>query len=272
MMALLLRGKEVADALTEQLTNQVKELKEKDIHPQLTIVRVGTNPSDLAYERGAKTKCSKIGIEVTVLELEETIEQEQLIKHLEQLNQDHTVSGILVFRPLPKHMNESVVQTHIAPKKDVDCFYQPMAPYPPCTPAAVMEILKYYKIIIQGKKAVVIGRSMVIGQPVAKMLLDANATVTICHSKTALLHGEAAQADILIGAIGKAKLINHRYVKRNAVIIDVGINQDEKGELCGDVDFDDVVARVGAITPVPGGVGSVTTTVLAKHVILASQQ
>lgn len=280
-MGQLIKGKPVADAISAALTKEVEELKVKGIVPKLTIVRVGANGSDLAYERGALKRCDSIGIATEVKELPEDISQDKFIEELKKVNDDKSTHGILVFRPFPKQLNESVIKYVIAPEKDVDCF-SPVnvakvmendpTGFAPCTPSAVIEILKHYNVPMKGKKAVVIGRSMVVGKPVSMLLLKEHATVTICHSKTENMPAVCSEADVLVVGIGKAKMINSSYVKEGAAVIDVGINVDEQGKLCGDADTDDCVGKASMITPVPGGVGSVTTSILAKHVVKACKQ
>ncbi|RBP68942.1 methenyltetrahydrofolate cyclohydrolase /5,10-methylenetetrahydrofolate dehydrogenase (NADP+) [Alkalibaculum bacchi] len=277
-MGTLLDGKVVAASLKEETLKAAKELREKGIAPKLTIVRVGANPSDLSYERGALKRMEGCNIDTEVKELPEDITQEDFIKALKEVNEDKNTHGILVFRPLPKQLDEEVIKYVIAPEKDVDCFSPTNVAkvmegdatgFAPCTPTAVMEILSYYNVDLKGAKSVVLGRSMVVGKPVAMLLLGQNATVTITHSKTKELPAVCAEADVLIAAIGRAKMVTSDYVKEGAVVVDVGINVDEEGKLCGDVDFADVENKASMLTPVPGGVGSVTTSVLAKHVIKA---
>ncbi|MBC2579667.1 bifunctional 5,10-methylenetetrahydrofolate dehydrogenase/5,10-methenyltetrahydrofolate cyclohydrolase [Clostridium sp. DJ247] len=277
-MAQLIKGKPVADAITEILTKETSELREKGITPKLTIVRVGANGSDLAYERGALKRCEQIGILTEVKEFPVDISQDEFIDELRKINEDKTTNGILIFRPFPKQLDESTIKYIIVPEKDVDCFSpvnvakimeSDATGFAPCTPSAVIEILKHYDVPISGKKAAVIGRSMVVGKPVSMLLLNENATVTICHSRTESMHKVTSEADILVVGIGKAKMIDSKYVKEGAVVVDVGINVDENGNLCGDADTDDCVEKASMITPVPGGVGAVTTSILAKHVIKA---
>lgn len=277
-MGQIIKGKLVADAICEELSKKVEILKEKVINPKLAIIRVGNNPSDLAYEKGALKRCESIGIITEVKELTEDISQSDFITELEKINCDKAVNGILIFRPFPKQLDESVIKYVIAPEKDVDCF-SPVnvakvmendeTGFAPCTPSAVMEILKYYDVPMKGRKAVVVGRSMVVGKPVSMLLLNENATVTICHSKTQNMPDVCAEADILVVGIGRAKMIDSKYIKDGAVVIDVGINVDESGNMCGDVDTDDCKDKALMITPVPAGVGSVTTSILAKHVVKA---
>ncbi|MCT8976362.1 bifunctional 5,10-methylene-tetrahydrofolate dehydrogenase/5,10-methylene-tetrahydrofolate cyclohydrolase [Clostridium sp. CX1] len=280
-MGQLIKGKPVADAISAALTKEVEELKVKGIVPKLTIVRVGANGSDLAYERGALKRCQSIGIATEVKELPEDISQDKFIEELKKVNDDKSTHGILVFRPFPKQLSESVIKYVIAPEKDVDCFSpvnvakvmeNDQTGFAPCTPSAVIEILKHYNVPMKGKKAVVIGRSMVVGKPVSMLLLNEHATVTICHSRTENMPAVCSEADVLIVGIGKAKMIDSAYVKEGAAVIDVGINVDEQGNLCGDADTDDCVNKASVITPVPGGVGAVTTSILAKHVVKACKQ
>lgn len=274
----IIKGKPVADKISEGLIKEVNNLVTEGINPKLAIVRVGARADDLAYERGALKRCKTIGIETEVVELDENINQEEYIKVLHKLNEDKKINGILTFRPLPKHLNEDEIKYHIDPKKDVDCF-NPIntakivendeSGYTPCTPTAVVEILKYYDIELSGANITVIGRSMVVGKPVSMLLLNENATVTICHSKSKNLPEISSKSDVVVAAVGKAKMINHDYIKDGAVVIDVGINVDDEGNLCGDVDTDDIMDKARMLTPVPGGVGSVTTSILASHVVKA---
>lgn len=274
----IIKGKPVADAITETLIKEVSNLKIQGVIPNVVIIRVGAKGNDLAYEKGILKICSKIGIKVYVKELPEDVSQNQFIQELKKFNEDKSVNGIMVFRPLPEHLDESIIKYIIEPEKDVDCFNpinlakimsEDNTGFAPCTPCAVMEILKYYNISIEGKLSVVIGRSMVVGKPMSMLLLNKNSTVTICHSKTVDLSKVCSQADILIVGIGKAKMIDSRYIKDGAVVIDVGINVDEYGNLYGDVDMESCELKDPVITPVPGGVGSVTSSILAQHIVKA---
>ncbi|HKL10951.1 MAG TPA: bifunctional 5,10-methylenetetrahydrofolate dehydrogenase/5,10-methenyltetrahydrofolate cyclohydrolase [Clostridia bacterium] len=277
-MGMILKGKAVADSITESVIADVEILKEKGTTPKLAIVRVGADPSDLAYERGALKRMEKCGIEVEVFELQEDISQKDFIEGLKRTNEDVRIHGILVFRPMPKYLDEEAIKYVVSPEKDVDSF-SPVnvakvtegdeTGFPPATPTAVMEMLKFYEVDLNGKHAVVVGRSMVVGKPLSMLLLNENATVTICHSKTSNLAEMCRSADVLIAAVGRAKMIDDSFVKEGAVVIDVGINMDENGNMCGDVDFESCKDKVSMITPVPAGVGSVTTSVLAKHVVKA---
>ena len=272
----LLLGKNVADAIKEDLRARIEEHKKKEIFPKLAIIRVGEKPDDIAYQKGATKTMEDLGISVEVAELAQDSTTEDVAACMERLNEDAGIHGILMLRPLPSHIDENSIRNRIAPQKDIDCMsdlalagvLEPKrAKKKPCTPQAVIEILKHYKIEMAGKNAVVLGRSTVIGKPAALLLTDENATVTLCHSKTQNLAEVCAQADILVSAIGKAKFVTADFIREGATVIDVGINFDESGRMVGDVDFDAVIEKVGAITPVPRGVGSVTTTVLAMNLL-----
>lgn len=278
----IIKGKPVADQISENLIKEVDELVKEGINPKLAIVRVGARGDDLAYERGALKRCQTIGIETEVVELAEDITQEDYEKTLRSLNENKDVHGILCLRPFPNQLNEEAIKYVISPEKDVDCF-SPInsakimegdkSGFPPCTPTAVVEILKHYNVPLNGANVVVLGRSMVVGKPAAMLLLAENATVTICHSRTKDLPKVCAEADVLVAGVGRARMVKADYVKEGAVVIDVGINaKPEGGGICGDVDTDDVVEKASMVTPVPAGVGSVTTSILAKHVIKACKQ
>lgn len=275
-MSIIMKGADVAKAMKEDLIKEVGELKEKGISPCLAIVRVGARPDDLAYERGAMKRMESTGIGCQVFELPEDISQEAFEEEFRKVNDDPQIHGILLFRPLPKHLDEEPVKAMINPWKDVDCmspvniakvFSGDETGFAPCTPEAVMEMLDYYKIDITGKKVTVVGRSMVVGKPLSMLLLKKNATITVCHTRTADLSGTCRDAEILVAAAGKAKMVTEDMVGEGAVVVDVGINVDEEGKMCGDVDYDNVEAKASYISPVPGGVGSVTSSVLAKHVV-----
>lgn len=278
LKAQIIKGKPVADKITENLKKEVSDLINMGINPKLAIVRVGARPDDLAYERGALKRCQAIGIETQVVQLDENASKDEFIKEVQKLNEDEKVNGILTFRPLPGHLNEDEIKYEISPNKDIDCFNpintakiveNDKTGYPPCTPTAVVEILKYYDIDLTGANIVVLGRSMVVGKPLSMLLLNENATVNICHSKTKNLPEISSQADILVAAVGKAKMVKNNYIKDGAIVIDVGVNVDDKGNLCGDVDMEDVLDKVSMITPVPGGVGAVTTSILATNIVKA---
>ena len=274
----ILDGRLVAAELSSQLKANVASLQEKGIKPTLAILRVGERPDDISYEKGVLKSAANIGVDVKNVILPVDVTLEKLEESIKCLNEDETVHGILIFRPLPKHLPEDYVKTILNPKKDVDCFTSinmakifegDKSGFYPCTPAAVLEILDFYKIDVTGKKVGIIGRSLVVGKPQAMMLLDRNATVTICHSKSNDLQKIAASCDILVAAVGRAKMINRDFIKQGAIVIDVGINMDGNGKLCGDVDFDDVAELTSMISPVPGGVGAVTNNVLLKQVLKA---
>ena len=278
-MSVLMKGADVANAMKEVLINKVESLKEKGVNPCLTIVRVGNRSDDLSYERGAKKRMETIGIECRILELPEDIQQEDFEKEFAAVNDDPTVHGILLFRPLPKHLDEEPVIASVNPEKDMDCmspvnmakvFSGDESGYAPCTAEAVMEMFAHYGIDLTGKRVTVVGRSMVVGKPLAMMLLKKNATITVCHTRTADLPETCRNAEILVAAAGKAKMITADMVGEGAVVADVGINVDESGNLCGDVDFEAVEPKASYISPVPRGVGSITTSVLAKHVVRAA--
>ena len=284
-MAKLLLAREVTAALNEKLRARAAALREEGIAPKLCIIRCGKNPSDLSYERGAMARASLIGVEVKIVELPGDVSMERLIQVIQTVNADPTVHGALLFRPLPKHLwlYQNEICNALDPAKDVDCMTDLSNAgvfegrrdlgFPPCTPRACMEILDHYGIGCQGKKAVVIGRSLVVGKPVAMMLMDRNATVTVCHTRTLDLPGEARRADILITSAGVLGSLTKEYVRPGQIVIDVSINWDpEKGGIAGDAVFDEVEPIVEAITPVPGGVGSVTTSVLIGHVIEAAER
>jgi methylenetetrahydrofolate dehydrogenase (NADP+)/methenyltetrahydrofolate cyclohydrolase len=280
-MAQIIKGKPVADYICKNITKNIETLKSNNIAPKLVMVRVGNNQNDVAYERGAEKRLKLIGIATEIIELDPDISQYNFIKELEKLNRDEAVNGILIFRPLPEQLYEDIIKYAIAPEKDIDCLSpvnvakimeNDTSGFLPCTSAAVMEILRHYNIPINGSRAVVMGRSMVVGKPVLMQLLNENATVTICHSKTPDIQDVCANADILVVGIGKAKTVNSNYIKEGAIVIDVGINVDEDGIITGDVDIDNCMDKARIITPVPGGVGAVTTSILAKQVMKAFMQ
>lgn len=274
----LLKGKPVADCLTENVIKDVEKLKNRGIVPKLAILKVGNREDDEAYQRGAINRCKKCGIDADVVELDSNCTQEEYIVALEELNNNESVHGILCFRPLPKHINEEVIENLIHPEKDVDCFspvnmakimFGDDTAYPPCTPMGVIEIINYYGIDIRGKNIAVLGRSLVVGKPLSILLMNRDATVTVCHSKTEDIEKIAESNDIIISCMGRAKMVNEDFVNSKSIVIDVGINFDEEGNMCGDADFDNILDKVERITPVPGGVGAVTTSVLASHVVRA---
>ncbi len=280
-MANLLKGAPVAAALTDKLTAQVILLQARGISPVLAILRVGERPNDLAYERGAMKRCEKIGVAVKIFALPADCTQADLLRAIDRINRDPEIHGCLMFRPLPAQIDEPSACSALAPEKDVDgitggsmnkVFSGKGTGFAPCTAQACLEILNHYGYDPTGERIAVVGRSLVIGKPVAMMLLNRNATVTICHSKTKNLPACCREAKILIAAVGRAEMIDESYVSPGQIVIDVGINLNDKGNLCGDVQADRVEEVVDAITPVPGGVGTVTTTVLAMHVIQAAER
>ncbi|HHW94465.1 MAG TPA: bifunctional 5,10-methylenetetrahydrofolate dehydrogenase/5,10-methenyltetrahydrofolate cyclohydrolase [Mogibacterium sp.] len=280
-MAEILKGAPVANALTDKLIERVNSLKAKGVAPNLALVRVGERGDDLAYERGLMKRCEKIGVKVENFVLPADCRQEELLDTIRKINEDDGIHGCLMFRPLRNKEDEQAACALLSPEKDVDCittgslaavFTGSGAGFPPCTAQACMEILDYYGYNLQGKRVTVIGRSLVIGKPLSMMLQGKNATVTMCHTKTVDLPGTCRNAEILIVAAGKANVVDETYTNPNQVVIDVGINVDSEGKLCGDVKFDSVESEVAAVTPVPGGVGTVTSTVLAKHVIDAAEK
>lgn len=279
-MAIVMKGVEVAKAMKETLINDVKALKERGIVPKLTIIRVGARLDDLAYERGALKRMGITGIDCEVLELPENITQKAFEEQFEIVNNDSDVHGILLFRPLPKHLDEEPIKRMINPLKDVDCmsdiniakvFSGDKTGFAPCTAEAVVEMLKYFDVELTGKKITIVGRSMVVGKPLSMLLLGENATVTVCHTRTKNLAEECKKAEILVAAAGKANMILADMVAEGTIIADVGINENEEGQLCGDVDYDAVMEKAAMISPVPGGVGSITTSILANHVLRSAK-
>ena len=274
-MAKRLSGKEVTAALNARIRANVETCRAHGVEPTLCMVRVGDNPSDMSYERGAAKRCETLGVACKQIHLPEDVSQEELLSVIEDVNQDPAIHGLLLFRPLPKHLDQALIENALDPAKDVDCmtdlsmsgvFTGKQIGFPPCTPQACMEILDHYGYDCTSKKAVVIGRSLVVGKPAAMMLIKKNATLTICHTRTKDMPAVTRDADLIIVAAGRAGVIGADYVREGQTIIDVGINVNAEGKLCGDVDFAAVEPVVDAITPVPGGVGTVTTSVLVGHV------
>ena len=275
----IISGKEVAEHITAELKNKAESLKKSNKRlPKLVIIRVGEKPDDLSYLKGAVKRMDMIGVIHKEVHFEENVSKEEFYKEFDEINNDESVDGILVLRPLPKHLDEDRLMNTINPKKDIDAI-SPVSlgkimtgdknGFAPCTAAGVIEILKYAGVKIRGKKVTIIGRSNVVGRPLALLFVSEDANVTVCHSFTADVKQAGKNAEILVASCGKAKLINSEYVAENAVVIDVGINFDENGKLCGDVDINDIEAVAAACTPVPGGVGAVTTSMLAKQLLLA---
>ncbi|MDR1134017.1 MAG: bifunctional 5,10-methylenetetrahydrofolate dehydrogenase/5,10-methenyltetrahydrofolate cyclohydrolase [Synergistaceae bacterium] len=274
-MTEILKGAPVAAALNEKIQAAVKMLEANGVRPALAIVRVGEKPDDISYERTAKKRCAAAGVEARGVALPEDCGQERLIETLRGLNSDKTVHGVLLFRPLPKYMDDDAVRNSLAPGKDVDgitdaslagVFAGSGRGYPPCTAQACMEILDFYGVELKGKRATVIGRSLVVGKPAAMMLLGRHATITVCHTRTADMPSACRNAEILVASAGRPEIIGGEYLSPGQTVIDVGINVLDDGSLRGDVNFAEAAEIAAAVTPVPGGVGAVTTSVLLAHV------
>lgn len=278
-MAEIINGKVVSQAKREELKNRVLKLKENGTDVGLAVIIVGNNSASRVYVNNKKKGCEEIGVNSYEYALPEETSQEELLGLIEKLNNDNKVDGILCQLPLPSHIDEQAVINAINPKKDVDAFHPfnvghiMIGDYTflPCTPAGIMEMLKFYNISVKGKKCVVIGRSNIVGKPMAMLLLKENGTVEICHSGTKNLKEECLSADILVAAVGKAYFVTADMVKEGAVVIDVGINRNEEGKLCGDVCFDEVEKKASYITPVPGGVGPMTITMLLENTVRAAE-
>lgn len=274
----LLKGNELAKEIKLKISKDIDELDKIGKNPRLGIIRLGNDSSDISYEKSIIKNCDALGISTIVNELVISIQTDDLIEAIEKMNKDNSISGIIVFRPLPKHIDEERIRMAISPLKDVDCMH-PLnlekifegddTGFAPCTPKAAMEILLFNDIPLEGKNVVVINRSMVVGKPLAMMLLKENATVTICHSRTQNLKDITKNADIVLTALGKAKYLNDEYFNVNSIVLDIGVSLDDKNRISGDVDMEKVTNKIGMITPVPGGVGSVTTSILLKQVVYA---
>ena len=280
-MATILKGAPVVAAMNEANAARCAALKEKGIAPTLAVVRVGAREDDLSYERGVMTRCGKVGVEVKQYLLPADAAQDDLLKVIAQINADPSIHGCLLFRPLPRQFDDRTVRAALAPEKDIDgitdgslagVFTNTAIGYPPCTAQACLEILKYYSIPLSGRRAVVVGRSLVVGKPAAMMLDRENATVTICNSRTQDLPALCREADVLVVAMGRMGAIGGDCLRAGQVVVDVGIHVNEEGRLCGDVRFAEAEPVVDAITPVPGGVGTVTTSVLVGHVVEAAEK
>ena len=273
----ILKGLPVANAINEKLMEQVKSIEGP--LPHLAIIRVGERPDDCSYERGAVKKMDKVGVRCTTYTFDADIDNDTFQAEFDKINENPDIDGILMLRPLPKQLDEKQIENKIDPRKDLDgisplnlakVYAGDESGYAPCTAEAVIEMLDYAGIDIKGKRVTVVGRSLVIGKPVSMLLMKRNATVTVCHTKTVDMEGTCKNAEILVAAAGSARMIKKEYVADGAVVIDVGINVDDEGNLCGDVDFDAISDIAAAATPGPGGVGSVTTSVLAKHLVKAA--
>lgn len=282
-MTKILDGKAISAIIKEEVKQEVVSLKEQSVTPHLAVLIVGNNPASQTYVRNKEKACESLGMKSTVISFEEESTQEEVLNKIKELNEDSSVHGILVQLPIPKHFDTQLVLESIAKEKDVDGFHPFNAgrmlsgttgenhPFP-CTPAGVIELLKRNNVEMEGKKAVIVGRSNIVGKPLVPLLLEENATVTVCHSKTANLKEETSQADILIVAIGIPNFIKKDMVKKGAVVVDVGINRLDNGKLTGDVDFEDVKEMTSFITPVPGGVGPMTIAMLMKNTIVCAKQ
>lgn len=278
MQTKIIDGAMIASEIKEDLKQQVEDLKEKGLTPGLAVVLVGDNSASKVYVGNKKKACEYVGIKSFSYELPENTSEDSLLELIDTLNQDKKVHGILVQMPLPRHMDEQKVIKAIAPHKDVDGFHIENAGallvgapgFISCTPAGIIELLRRYEVALEGKKCVVVGRSNIVGKPISLLLLRENATVTICHSKTTNLEEEIKQADVVVVAVGKAKFVKGHMLKEGAVVIDVGMNRDENGKLCGDVDFDSAQGIASLITPVPKGVGPMTIAMLMYNCVLAA--
>jgi len=279
-MAQIIDGKAVSASVRERIAKETAEFAKKTgVTPGLAVIIVGENPASQVYVRNKHKACQDVGMHSVVIEMPENTTQEQLLEKVDELAKDNAIHGILVQLPLPAHIDEEMVIKAIPPEKDVDAFHPANVgrimignqSFVPCTPAGVMELLDAYDIEIEGKNCVIIGRSNIVGKPQAMLMLQKNATVTICHSRTVNLAEVTSKADILVAAVGRSKFVTADMVKEGAVVIDVGINRGEDGKLCGDVDYDAVFDKVSYITPVPGGVGPMTITMLLKNTLTAAK-
>ncbi len=277
-MAIIIDGKKVSQEIKDEVKEKVAALKAKGIETTLAVIQVGNDPASTVYVGNKKKACEYTGIRSLAYEIPEETTEEELLKLVHSLNDRDDVDGILVQLPLPKHINKDRVIQAISPAKDVDGFHPQSVGalsigepgFVSCTPAGIIELLKRYNIQIDGKECVIIGRSNIVGKPVSMLLLRENGTVTVCHSHTADLKEVAKRADILVVAIGKAKFVTADYIKEGAAVIDVGMDRDENGKLCGDVDFESAVEKAGAITPVPGGVGPMTIAMLMNNCVYSA--
>lgn len=278
-MATRIDGKAIAADIRREIAEQVTELKKQGITPGLAVILVGDDPASCTYVRNKTKACDEVGFYAHQINMPADTTQEELLAQVEALNADPAIHGILCQLPLPRHLDDKAVIAAISPEKDVDAFHAANVGhimigdhrFLPCTPAGVMELIHRTGVTVEGKHCVVIGRSNIVGKPMAMLLLHDNGTVTICHSRTKDLAAICRQADILVAAVGKAKFVTADMVKEGATVIDVGMNRDENGKLCGDVDFDAVEPIVGAITPVPGGVGPMTIAMLLKNTLTSAQ-
>ncbi|WRP05214.1 bifunctional methylenetetrahydrofolate dehydrogenase/methenyltetrahydrofolate cyclohydrolase FolD [Rossellomorea aquimaris] len=279
MSASIIDGKLIAGHYRERLNSQIEELKEKDVTPGLAVILVGDNHASHSYVKMKRKACSNLGIHSELYQYESSLTQDELLNKIEELNEQSHIHGILVQLPLPEHINPITVIETISPSKDVDGFH-PVSigkmvtnqdTFYSCTPLGIMKMLEYEKISVEGKHVVILGRSNIVGKPAGHLFLNRNATVTYCHSKTKNMSFYTKQADIIVSAVGKANLIGAEDIKPGAVVIDVGMNRDETGALCGDVNFSEVKEKAGKITPVPGGVGPMTITMLLYNTVKSAE-
>lgn len=280
-MAKILKGKPVAGKIKEDILQRVDALKKQDKTPRLAMIRLGENSGDISYEKSIIKSCKNLGIDSKGIEEDREISTEDLIKIIERENKDDGVSGILVFRPLPEHIEEDKIKNAISPEKDVDCmhplnlekiFEGDMTGFVPGTPKSAIEILEYYDVDLEGKDVLVINRSMVVGKPLSMMLLEKNATVIIAHSRTKNLEELTNRSDVVVTALGKADFLGKEYFNEESIIIDVGVSMDKNNKISGDADYDNLIDIVSMITPVPGGVGSVTTSIMLEQVVRACEK
>lgn len=280
-MGIRLEGKPVVQALRESISQRVTVLAGKNVKPTVLILRVGEREDDISYERGILRNCEVLGIESRVLPLPQDITQSELERTLREANQDKNIHGIMLFRPLPDHLDLEALCNIIDPEKDIDCmspvnlekvFEGNSRGFVPCTAKAVVELLKYYEIPLKGANVAVVGRSLVVGKPLAMLLVDENSTVTLCHSRTKEMPSVTSKADIVVAAIGKARFMTEEYFNPESIVVDVGINDGGDGRICGDVDFENVIDKVKALNPAIGGIGTITTTILLGNVVLACER
>ena len=279
-MAKIIDGREVAAFVKARAAKEVEKMREKNIPVSLAVILVGNDPASRVYVTNKRKDCSELGIESIEYALPEETSMEELLDLIHKLNDDKNVNGILCQLPLPRHLDENKVLEAISPLKDVDAFHPENVgkimtgkyEFLPCTPAGIMEMFSYYNIPVAGKECVVIGRSNIVGKPMAMLMLHSNATVTICHSRTTDLAAVCSKADILISAVGKADFVTADMVKKDAIVIDVGMNRNKEGKLCGDVDYENVSKIASMITPVPGGVGPMTRAMLMCNTVTAAKK
>ncbi|AMM93807.1 bifunctional methylenetetrahydrofolate dehydrogenase/methenyltetrahydrofolate cyclohydrolase FolD [Peribacillus simplex] len=280
MSAQIINGKEIAESVRQEMSKEVQQLREKNIVPGLAVILVGDNQASQTYVRHKQKACEDLGMHSVLIKKPAELSQEELIQSIDELNQDDSIHGILVQLPLPGHIQEKAIIEAISPEKDVDGFHPinigrmmtGQDAFLPCTPYGVMVMLEYIDYDLEGKHVVIVGRSNIVGKPAGQMFLNANATVTYCHSKTKDLAYYTKQADVVVAAVGKRDTITSEHIKEGAVVIDVGMNRNEEGKLCGDVAFDEVKNKASFITPVPKGVGPMTITMLMKNTVKSAQK